>query len=218
MSEILKAMLNLTEEEQALVLKLISGMADAKTEAVENRANIEEDKTPPIAPKRTQKGKRGRGGQNRASRMPQNKKLDNEGQSSHIISTGPQRARSGPVGRKGKANPNRQDNRNQRPGVDGPTRGKKGKGMACRNEPIQLSGENRFLEMDEYHEEQQDIEFDRKVHSGRKPRRKKFRPNPMVEVECQDCGYLFDVDSNILLVDPDTKQYIYTCNDCSVRR
>jgi len=217
MSELLKAMANLTDEEQALVLKIIKGMdSNSQTgEAEEKGQNVEESpKTPLSPPKRTQKGKRG---VKKAPSNAQNKRIIIPGDSGHQAPKSKSGGRSGPVGRKGRAST--RSNGPVRRGDEGESRGRGNKkGMACHSEPLQISGHNNFLDMEEFHEEKQDVEIDKKLNKGRKPTRR-YRKLQKIEVECQGtCGYIYEVSQDVLMVDPDTHEYLYTCNDCASSR
>lgn len=75
---------------------------------------------------------------------------------------------------------------------------------------------NKFLDMQESQMHRRDTkEFDEKVNV--------YQPTPrtgrtsLVEAECKECGYVFDVSPEVVYNDPDIGP-VFTCNDCATSR
>jgi len=115
------------------------------------------------------------------------------------------RGRSSP---KNQANQRRNNNKVRRPGGS--------RGAAARTEPVRLSNENKFLSMRERNSNKQDSEIDKKLWKGRRPTE---RPDEFhfAEVQCKECLLWYDVNPELVLIDPDTKTYNFTCDNCVPR-
>lgn len=95
-------------------------------------------------------------------------------------------------------------------------RGNKRRGSMARTEPVRLKNVNQFLNMDEKDSHKSDSQTDKLLWGNRTPsqRNKQFEP---VEVQCKQCMLFFDVNPNIVLIDPDTNKPNFTCNNCASR-
>lgn len=98
-----------------------------------------------------------------------------------------------------------------------PIRRKGGKkGVAARIEPVQLSGQNKFDKMRERNTVNDDRKTDALLWENKEP-----SPRPdtfeFSEVQCQECGYYFDIHPDLVYVDRDSKEVVFTCDDCSPR-
>lgn len=90
----------------------------------------------------------------------------------------------------------------------------KGKGAMARTEQVVLKNENRFLKMREKDSEKKDVEIDKKLWSGRSPSE---RPEEFqyAEVQCKVCNKYFDINPALVVIDRETHQPNFTCNDCA---
>lgn len=91
---------------------------------------------------------------------------------------------------------------------------KGGKNKMATVQPIRITGQNRFLQMDAYNSCKGDTAIDKKLWANNRPteRREEIQ---FVEAECQVCHYVFDVNPAVVMRDEDTSEYVFTCNDCT---
>lgn len=76
---------------------------------------------------------------------------------------------------------------------------------------------NKFLDMRESDMHHNDThEFDKKVNTSRPTPR--MSRTTTIEVECNDCGDVYDVSPDVVRTDPDTRETVYLCNDCEMSR
>jgi len=89
------------------------------------------------------------------------------------------------------------------------------KGKQCRTEPISIVEDrpNLFLEDNVQNSFKQDIKIDKKLTGKNKPVPRRS-PVKMYEVSCEICGQVDIVNANTLMLDPDTKDVRYICNNC----
>ena len=137
-------------------------------------------------------------------RQPQNRKPKSEGKRS----------------RQGRREPRQERNkRNTSGGRRGQGRGK----SPGRIEAVQLSGENRFHRIigrsdvrreREMSEEgiQEDKAMDAKLWKNRAPSQRRDEVEP-IEVQCKQCRLWYDIFEEVL-IDQDTMEANYTCNNC----
>lgn len=199
----------LTPEELAKVGNLIDKFA--------GRHDREEEKRPQPKPNR------------KRNRKKRQKEVDNTSERL-IVEHGP--GRSGPrrrivqdeyeeaerprrVGR-GRTEPRNPSNQRRRQSVRKKGNSRGGGGVMARTEGVQLSNENKFNRMSERNAEKSDTSIDRKLWSGRMPTQ---RPEEYedVEVQCRECQLWFDVNPALVLIDHDTRQPNFVCNNCSPR-
>lgn len=119
---------------------------------------------------------------------------------------------------RGRSQPRTQQRQNNgvRRGGKGRGRGKgRGNGgIMARTESVQLEGGNRFDKMRERNSERQDVEIDRKLWGKRQPSERSPQYEP-VEAQCIGCNLWFDVNPGLVMIDPDTREPSFTCNNCS---
>lgn len=80
---------------------------------------------------------------------------------------------------------------------------------------VKLSGENKFLKMRERNNAKADVKIDQALWKDRVPeeRREEFE---FMELQCLGpCGLWFDVNPNVILLDQDSGEPNFTCNNCS---
>lgn len=107
--------------------------------------------------------------------------------------------------------------RNQRRNDGVRRKGGRGRGgVMAHTESVQLSNENKFQNMRERNAEKGDTEIDKKLWSGRMPTE---RPEEYedIEVQCKECLLWFDVNPGLVLIDQDSREPNYVCNNCSPR-
>ena len=101
------------------------------------------------------------------------------------------------------------------------------KGTAARVEPINTDTPrpNIFLnsafqsrwDSTDRKEHNKDKEIDQKLSMNRTPT-PRMRESTIVEIDCMDCGGIFEVSTIYIQQDPDTKEWFYRCNQCEVDR
>jgi len=92
----------------------------------------------------------------------------------------------------------------------------RGQGVQARTEPVQLSGKNKFEQMDARLTSRGDTKIDRKLWGDNSPTERPPEYQP-VEVQCKVCNRYFDINPNLVYVDFDTKVPNFTCDSCSPR-
>lgn len=115
---------------------------------------------------------------------------------------------------RGRTQPRRQSARRKKQNY----RGNKGrsKGVMAKTESVQLSGENRFMKMKERYSNKKDSVIDKKLWENREVSARPDEYEP-IEVQCKECELWYDVNPATVLMDRDSGDYNYTCNNC-VRR
>jgi len=100
--------------------------------------------------------------------------------------------------------------------------------IQARSEPIQIGARpNKFEVVDgkvvlagkklpETAEERKAKQFDKVISLKHEPTER--RDESMIEAQCRDCGKISDVSEKLLIQDPDTREYSYICNSCSMKR
>jgi len=94
-------------------------------------------------------------------------------------------------------------------------RPKKSRSVPTRIKSFDTSGNrpNKFLEMIEYNMYKKDSIIDRKLSAGLDitPR---IRSSNLVNVICRVCGQEYTVNRSMIMRDPDTREWLYTCDNC----
>lgn len=141
----------------------------------------------------------------------------------------PNERRSTGVGRSVPRNPQNQEaqdgTRRGRHGKKGTVRlGRGGGRVVARTETVVLTGDNKFLTSKQFSEERvyakKDVATDKKLWSDNEgeTREPSERPDKFefAEVQCNGpCGLWFDINPDLILLDHDTGQPNFRCNDCS---
>ena len=98
----------------------------------------------------------------------------------------------------------------------GNNRDRGGGGVMARTESVRLSNQNKFLNMRERNAEKGDTQIDKKLWENRTPTE---RPEEYedIEVQCRECGLWFDINPGLVLIDADTRQPNFVCNNCAPR-
>lgn len=137
-------------------------------------------------------------------KQPRKKILENESDTPTTRSAG-----------QGRTEPRKNQNRRSR---SRGSRRRTGKGETLmRTEPVRLSSENKFLTMKERNAKKSDTKIDKKLWGENTATERPETYEP-IEVQCKECDLWFDVNPSMLMVDPDTKDYNFTCNNCAGRR
>ncbi|RLI51659.1 hypothetical protein DRO61_01855 [Candidatus Bathyarchaeota archaeon] len=90
------------------------------------------------------------------------------------------------------------------------------RGGQGRTESVSLANENKFERMRERNDFKKDSAIDRKLWGDRNPTE---RPEEFefAEAQCKVCRNWFDINPNLVLLDPETKEYNFTCDNCVPR-
>ena len=97
-------------------------------------------------------------------------------------------------------------------------KGGSNKGKQCRTEPVNLTKNrpNLFIQSSDANLFKSDIAIDKKL-SGKNVPTPRRQEAEMWEIECKICHRLYIVSPSILMVDPETQEVAYTCDNC-IRR
>ena len=92
-------------------------------------------------------------------------------------------------------------------------------GIPCQRSSIELSGENIWLEDDDYDSERQAMSIDDILLQGVKRRKKKSRQEDVyVEAKCWECEDWYEIPENdVTEVDEETDENLFRCDECFSR-
>ena len=197
MSDVFDNLSNLNEEELKAVAKLIDKFANRKDKPRDRHRNRK--------PKKERED----------TEIVEDVQVGREKPRKRIVQRENERINRPRSGR-GRTEPTKEYNKKRGEKQRGNNR--RGNKTMARTESVQLEGHNKFLDMPDRHGNKKDTEIDKLLWSGRQASDRSESKYEPVEVRCKECSLWFDIHPSIVLIDEETKDYNYTCDNCASSR